>query len=142
VPVAQMPIAVHTDLTSFKLYMSDAGLLTMKSGILQSMILSNIELESSFIGAITENYVAVALHSKGYPLYYWQSGNTAEIDFIMQTEDGIVPIEVKAGLHTKSRSLSVFRDKYDPKYSVRISAKNFGYENGIKSVPLYAVYCI
>jgi len=141
-PVAQMPIAVHTDLTSFKLYMSDVGLLTMKSGILQSMILSNVEFESNFIGAIAENYVAVALHSKGYPLYYWQSENTAEIDFIMQTEDGIVPIEVKAGAHTKSRSLSVFREKYAPKYVLRISAKNFGFENGIKSVPLYAVFCI
>lgn len=137
-----MPIAVYSDLSSFKLYMSDVGMLTMISGLAQSTILSNLEIDNTFLGALTENYVAVALATNGYHLYYWQSENTAEIDFVIQEDELVIPIEVKAGKHTKSRSLAVYREKYNPKMSIRISAKNFGFENGIKSVPVYAVFCI
>jgi len=137
-----MPIAVYSDPSSFKLYMSDAGMLTMKSGMAHSTILSNLEIDNTFIGAIAENYVAVGLATKGYPLYYWQSDNTAEIDFVIQKDNLIIPIEVKAGKNTKSRSLSVYRLKYKPEYVIRISTKNFGFEDGIKSVPVYAVFCL
>lgn len=137
-----MPIAVYSDPSSFKIYMGDAGMLTMKSGMAYSTILSNLEIDNTFIGAIAENYVAVALATNGYPLYYWQSDNTAEIDFVIQKDDLIIPIEVKAGKNTKSRSLSVYREKYKPEYVIRISTKNFGFENGIKSVPVYAVFCL
>jgi predicted AAA+ superfamily ATPase len=137
-----MPIAVYSDLSSFKLYMSDVGMLTMISGLAHSTILSNLEIDNTFIGALAENYVAVALATNGYRLYYWQSENSAEIDFIIQEDEFVIPIEVKAGKRTKSRSLAVYREKYNPKMSIRISAKNFGFENGIKSVPVYAVFCI
>ena len=137
-----MPIAVYSDLSSFKLYMGDAGMLTMKSGMAHSTILSNLEIDNTFIGAIAENYVAVALATNGYPLYYWQSDNSAEVDFVIQKDDLVIPIEVKAGKNTKSRSLSVYREKYKPEYAIRISTKNFGFENGIKSVPVYSVFCI
>lgn len=137
-----MPIAVYTDLSSFKLYMSDIGMLTMKSGLAHSAVLSNLEVDNIFMGSIAENYVAIALATNGYPLHYWQSDNTAEIDFVIQKEDMVIPIEVKAGKRTKSRSLAVYREKYNPKYSIRISLKNFGFEDGIKSVPAYAVFCI
>ena len=139
---AEVPIAVHSDISSFKIYMSDVGMLTMKSGILQSMILSTLEIDNSFIGAIAENYVASSLASNGHPQYYWESSNTAKIDFLLQNEHGVIPVEVKAGIHTKSRSLSVYMTKYKPEFAIKISAKNFGFENGIKSVPLYAVFCI
>jgi predicted AAA+ superfamily ATPase len=85
---------------------------------------------------------AAALAASGYPLFYWQSGNTAEIDFVLQKDGAVIPLEVKAGTNTKSRSLSVFAGKYHPPWSIRVSAKNFGFENGIKSVPLYAVFCV
>lgn len=137
-----MPITAYSDLTSFKLYMADVGLLTMKSGMAHQTILSNLEIDNIFLGAITENYVAQALVAKGFPLYYWESKSIAEIDFVIQKEENIIPIEVKAGIRTRSRSLSVYRERYSPIYSIRISAKNFGFENGIKSVPLYAVFCI
>lgn len=139
---AFMPISVYRDLSSFKLYMSDVGLLTMKSGISQQTILSVGEIENTFLGSVTENYVAQALATNHYGLYYWTSGGQAELDFILQKENDIFAVEVKTGTRTKSKSLNMFVGKYKPTYSIRISAKNFGFENNIKSVPLYAVFCI
>jgi len=137
-----MPLSVYRDLAGFKLYMSDVGLLTMKSGISQQAILSSGEIENRFIGFVTENYVAQALANKRYGLYYWTSGGTAELDFVLQKGDDIIAVEVKAGRSTKSKSLNMFVTKYNPAYSIRISSKNFGFDNNIKSVPLYAVFCI
>ena len=134
------PIAVHTDLSAFKLYMGDVGLLTMKSGISQQTVLSGEG--NTFMGAITENYVAQQLSAKGYPLYYWESSSTAELDFVLQKENQIIGIEVKKGEHVRSRSLSVFVKSYSPAYSIRLSTKNFGETDGLKSVPLYAAFCI
>lgn len=137
-----MPPRAYRDLSSFKLYMSDVGLLTMKSGVSLHSIISGDTRNFTFIGAITENYVAQGLTSNGHDLHYWTSKDTAEIDFIIQDDDLIIPIEVKSGTNTRSRSLNVYHKKYNPKYSIRVSAKNFGFENDIKSVPLYAVFCI
>ena len=135
-----MPPEVYKSLSSFKIYMNDVGLLTQKSGIVPHDILS--ESNNRFMGAITENYVANALASNGFKLYYWESNSQAEIDFVIQNYDKVIPIEVKSDIHIKSRSLSVYVQKYAPEYSIRISSKNFGFANGIKSVPLYAVFCI
>lgn len=93
-------------------------------------------------GAITENYVAQQLAANGLNLYYWASANTAEVDFIVQLNEHAIPIECKSSDNTRSRSLKMFIDKYNPEYVIRISIKNFGFENGIKSVPLYAAFCI
>jgi len=137
---AQEPISVYADLSSFKLYMSDVGLLVMKSGISQQTILSG--QGNIFMGAVTENYVAQQLSAKGYDLYYWQSDGIAELDFVIQKGPQIIGIEVKKGEHVKSRSLSVFINEYSPDYSIRLSLRNFGEKNGLKSVPLYAAFCI
>jgi predicted AAA+ superfamily ATPase len=137
-----MPISVYRDLSAFKLYMSDVGLLTMKSGISQQTILAAGEIANSFLGAISENYAAQAMATNHYGLYYWTNGGIAELDFVLQKGDDIIAVEVKTGTRTKSRSLNMFVEKYKPAYSIRISSKNFGFENGIHSVPLYAVFCI
>jgi len=137
-----MPLSVYNDLSSFKLYMGDVGLLTMKSGISQQTVMSAGEIDNTFLGAISENYVAQCLSAKNYNLYYWGSDGIAELDFIIQKDNDIIPIEVKTGTRTKSKSLNMFVEKYKPSYSIRISSKNFGFENNIKSVPLYAVFCI
>jgi len=137
-----MPISVYCDLSSFKLYMSDVGLLTMKSGIAQQTILAAGEIDNDFIGALTENYVAQAFAAKNYGLYYWTAEGKAELDFVLQKDNDIIAVEVKAGTRTKSKSLAMFVQKYKPAWSIRISRKNFGFENNIKSVPLYAVFCI
>jgi predicted AAA+ superfamily ATPase len=75
-------------------------------------------------------------------LYYWNSEGKAEVDFVLQKGTEVIPIEVKKGLRNRSKSLGVFVEKYKSPYSIRISAKNFGFENNIKSVPLYAVFCL
>ena len=106
------------------------------------IILADINEDNTYLGAMTENYVAQALSANGHKLHYWQSDGIAEVDFVLQTENGIIPIEVKKGRRTRSKSLGVFTEKYSAPYSIRISKKNFGFENGIKSIPLYAVFCI
>lgn len=137
---AYEPIAVYADLSAFKLYMGDVGLLTMKSGISQQTVLSGEG--NTFMGAVTENYVAQQLVAKGYDLYYWESGSTAELDFVLQKGRQIIGIEVKKGEHVRSRSLSVFVSSYKPSHSIRLSLKNFGEKDNLKSVPLYAVFCV
>jgi len=137
-----MPIKVHVDLSDFKIYMSDVGMLTMQSGIATQAILSPIETENAFLGAVAENYVAQAFASNLIPLLYWKNDNTAEVDFVIQKGIDVIPIEVKSGLRVRSKSVSIFLKQYQCPYAIRLSKKNFGYENNIKSVPLYAAFCI
>lgn len=134
------PITAYADLSSFKLYMCDVGLLSLKSGVMQHTILT--EIGNTFIGALTENYVATQLITKGFDLFYWESDYAAELDFLIYDQEGRYAIEVKKGEHTRSKSLNLFMKKYEPENSYRFSLKNFGYENNIHSVPLYAVFCL
>ncbi|MCL2651741.1 MAG: ATP-binding protein [Candidatus Azobacteroides sp.] len=137
-----IPINAYMDLINFKLYMSDIGILTLRSEIPLQTILSPIEIENTFLGAMTENYVAQCFKAKNYRLAYWQSEGKAEVDFVLQINGEVVPIEVKKGRRNRAKSLSVFMEKYKSGYAIRISKKNFGFENNIKSVPLYAVFCV
>jgi len=137
-----IPINAYMDLINFKLYMGDIGILTLRSEIPLQTILSTIETDNTFLGAMTENYVAQCFKSKNYRLAYWQSEGKAEVDFVLQLDGKVVPIEVKKGMRNRSKSLGIFMEKYKSDYAIRISKKNFGFENNIKSVPLYAVFCI
>lgn len=75
--------------------------------------------------------------------YYWKNEYDSKVDFILQSEKGlIIPLEVKTSIHTKSRSLNNYMNEFKPKYGIRLSIKNFGFENNIKSIPLYATFCI
>jgi len=137
----EIPLKVYIDENTFKLYLSDVGILTNMSEIK----FPDIMLDNTFIykGAITENYVAQELTSKEESLYYWTSKRSAEIDFILYSEkDGIIPLEVKSGNNVRSVSLNMYINEYKPKYAIRFSTRNFGFENNIKSIPLYAVFCI
>lgn len=139
----KLPLSAFSDNTSFKLYMTDTGLLCSKFGIPSNAILVDFPSFEGFKGALAENYVASALILNGYTPYYWESQGKAEVDFVIQDNKGnIIPIEVKSSDNVRSKSLSQYIAKYKPIYSIRISAKNFGFENEIKSVPLYAVFCI
>lgn len=135
-----MPPSAFLDLTAFKLYYSDTGLLAARTQMTVERLLSR-EAEH-FRGIFAENYVACALKMNGYELLYWESDGTAEVDFIIVKDDHVIPVECKSGEHKKAKSLAVYRGKYHPEYSIRISAKNFGTVGGIRSVPLYAVFCI
>ena len=124
----------------FKLYLSDVGiLLNMLQVKFNDIILDNL---LQYKGIIAENYVATQLVANNIPLIYWESGNQAEVDFILYNDDGIIPIEVKANDNVGSQSLNVYMKRYQPEYAIRISTKNFGFEKNIKSVPLYATFCI
>ena len=138
----ELPLEMHKDLASFKLYMSDVGLFVNKARYPLYQIDLSQQPTMIAMGPLTEHYVANELRIKGYELYYWESNGKAELDFMIQKDVDIVPIEVKTSTHTKSRSLDLYMKNYAPRYAIRISEKNFGLENNIKSVPLYAVFCI
>ncbi|MCA0386331.1 MAG: AAA family ATPase [Firmicutes bacterium] len=136
----EIPLSVYRDPKSFKLYFSDVGLLMAMTRV-PYMTVAKDDEHNLFKGAITESYVAQQLKSKGYDLFYWKD-NANEVDFLLQKESDIIPIEVKASTNTRSRSLKEYIRQYHPQVSIRISKKNFGLSEGIKSVPLYAVYLI
>lgn len=136
------PLSLYEDQTSFKVYYSDVGLLTMRMSIAPNAILQPYNLSDKARGMMAENYVAEQLAANGFPLRYWTSGNTAEIDFVIQQDACSVPVEVKSANNVKAKSLQTYVKNYSPKYSLRVSAKNFGSENGIKSIPLYAIFCL
>lgn len=139
----KLPLSAYADNSSFKVYMTDTGLLCSKFGIPANAVLVDIPSFEGFKGALAENYVASSLMVNGYIPYYWESQGKAEVDFVIQDRAGqIIPIEVKSSDNVRSKSLNMFISKYKPIYSIRISAKNFGFENDIKSVPLYAAFCI
>lgn len=139
----KLPLSAFSDNITFKVYMTDTGLLCSKFGIPSNAILVDVSSFEGFKGALAENYVASALIMNGYTPYYWESQGKAEVDFVIQDSEGnIIPIEVKSSDNVRSKSLNQYIAKYKPIYSVRISAKNFGFENKIKSIPLYAVFCI
>ena len=138
----QMPLEMYKDLASFKLYMTDVGLFVNKARYPLYQIDLSTQPAMISMGPLTEHYVANELKVNGYECYYWESDGKAELDFLIQKETNIVPIEVKSNTHTKARSLDLYMKTYKSEYGIRISERNFGFENNIKSVPLYAVFCI
>ena len=142
VTLPEIPLKAFTDDETFKYYLSDVGILCSQINLnTKDIVNDNISL---FKGAIAENYVANQLLINGFELYYWKSTATAEVDFLLYTNDGVIPVEVKASDNTQSKSLKLYMEKYKPKYAIRISTKDFGYnpETKIKSIPLYAVFLI
>lgn len=136
------PLENYRDIDAFKIYVSDSGLLCAKKELMADDILYMVEELNDFKGGMVENYVNTQLKRNGYTTYYWESPRGAEIDFIIQRDGQIIPIEVKSADNTKAKSLKVYMETYRPAYAIKISAKNFGFEDGKKTVPLYAVFCI
>ena len=95
-----------------------------------------------FKGGMVENYVNVQLTVNGYRTYYWESDRGAEIDFVIQRGGKLIPIEVKSADNTKAKSLKVYMETHKPSYAIKLSTKNFGFQDGKKTVPLYAAFCI
>lgn len=136
------PLANYLDIDSFKIYVSDIGLLCAKKDVLPEDVLYLSSELNDFKGSMAENYVCNQLTANEYANYYWESDRGAEVDFIVQREGKIIPIEVKSADNTKAKSLNLYIDMHKPEYAIKISSKNFGLENGKKTVPLYAVFCI
>ena len=135
----ESPLKAFVNSDKFKVYLSDAGLLRALSNIDYGEIL--LDKNEMYKGGLIENYIACQFYSKFKELHYY-TFDKYEVDFLIKIDGHIIPVEVKSGRRTNSKSLNEYIRKYNPKYSIRISQKNFGFENNIKSVPLYAVFCI
>ena len=139
ISVPKSPLKAYTE-NNFKIYLSDIGLLRVLSKISINEIITGKNM--LYKGVFIENYIAENLYSKYQELYYWSIDNMYEVDFLINKNGSIIPIEVKASDNTTSKSLNYYRNRYKPEYSIRLSTKNFGEINGIKSIPLYASYLI
>lgn len=138
----QIPLRLQEDPGSFKVYASDVGLLSTMSGIPASALFDEQGRSLLDAGGLVENYVVQQMAARGVVPRYWTSNNTAEVDLVV--EDGsvkAVPIEIKSSENVRSRSLGVYRKKYEPDRAVRVSARNFG-TGEVESIPLYAVGCL
>ena len=137
----KLPLASYADDKIFKLYMLDIGLFNAKSALdISALINPNEELFSIFNGAITEQFVIQELITAGYIPYYWgREKGEAEVDFIVQWRNELIPLEVKSGIRTKSKSLDVYRNLFRPKYAIRATLKNFGVKDELYSIPLYMI---
>lgn len=143
VKLPEKPLRGFVDENVFKVYYSDVGIFNRIVGNdAKTIILDEMKI---YKGIITENYVANQLKSNGIDLLYWKGSRESEVDFLITTlEDGVIPIEVKASDNTQSKSLIEYNKIYSPKYMIRISSKDFGYnpDTKIKSIPLYAVFLV
>ena len=142
VKTIEKPLKGFEDNDTFKLFLSDIGILNNLLNISINDILNdNLKI---YKGVITENYVANQLLANEIPLFYWKNKQNVEVDFLIETKDGIIPIEVKSSDNTQSKSLKIYNTLFDPQYAIRMSTKDFGYnsETKIKSVPLYATFLI
>ncbi len=135
-----MPLSSYADESSFKLYLADVGILRRLSRLPCQVILDATPIYREFKGALTENYVLCELLKSGTDAaYYWSSGNTAEVDFVIQCGAHIVPIEVKAERNVKARSLAEYRKKYDPPYAVKTSMREEISGVEVLNIPLYLI---
>ena len=136
-----MPLKSYAKDAYFKLYAPDTGLLRRMANLSAKSVMEEDALYLEFKGAMTENYCLQELVAQLDDVpFYWASGNLAEVDFVAQFIDRVVPIEVKAATNVKSKSLGVYREKYQPPISVRTSLRNLGCEKGILSCPLYLLW--
>ena len=142
IDTVKKPLENYKNIDSFKIFMSDAGLLCAKNNVAHNDVLYNSAEILDFKGGMTENYVCCQLIGSGHICYTWQSGGEAEIDFVIQREGALIPIEVKSAENRKAKSLKIYMQRYKPGYAIKISADNFGFENGVKTIPLYAAFCI
>lgn len=140
VKTPKSPLKAYVD-DNFKIYLSDMGLLRTLAKISINEIILNKNI--LYKGVLAENYVAEIMYAKNREIYYWQiNSGMYEVDFLINMDGDIIPIEVKASDNTTYKSLNYYINRYKPKYSIRVSTKNFGFSNNIKSIPLYAVHLI
>ena len=136
-----LPLKAYEDLKAFKLFLADVGLLSCMVGLRQSVLLDGNDLFREFKGALTEQYVLQQLKTcKGLQIYYWTAERaTAEVDFVVDNGEQIIPVEVKAETNLQAKSLKVYREKYQPEQSVRTSMTDYKDEGWLLNLPLWAV---
>ncbi len=136
-----IPLKAYEDLKAFKLFMLDIGLLSCMTRLRQDVLLNGNELFKEFKGALTEQYVLEQLKTLGnIDAYYWTNDrNTSEVDFLLDTGNQVIPLEVKAEVNLQSKSLKAFADKYKPDISIRSSMSDYKKEDWLTNLPLYGI---
>ncbi|NBP06403.1 MAG: ATP-binding protein [Bacteroidetes bacterium] len=131
-----LPLNAYENLDAFKLYAFDVGILRKLSKLNTIAFLEGNRLFTEFKGAIIENYILQSLINQYTDIpYYWSSGNEAEVDFLIQHEEKIIPIEVKSELNIRSRSLALYKEKFTPELRIRYSLRNLSYKDGLLNIP-------
>ena len=135
-----IPLAGYDDLTAFKIYLPDVGLLRRLSLLDPVAITEGNRLFTEFKGSLTENFILSGLLAQ-YEVVprYWRSGNTAEVDFLIQHGNNIIPAEVKSDENVRSKSLAFYRKEYHPSLSIRFSLRNLKLDDGLINIPLFMV---
>lgn len=141
VNAAGIPLKAYEDLKAFKLFIVDVGLLSCMVGLRQSTLIEGNDLFIEFKGALTEQYVCQQLKTiEDLGVYYYTNDRgTCEIDFVVDTGEKIVPVEVKAETNLKAKSLKTYREKYNPELSIRTSMSDYKKEDWLLNLPLYAI---
>ncbi len=136
-----IPLKAYEDLKAFKLFLADVGLLGCMVGLGQRTLLDGNDVFTKFKGALTEQYVLQQLVADPSlrTYYYTNDRNSCEIDFLVDNGEMVIPVEVKAQLNLKAKSLRVYREKYHPQLSVRTSMADYRREEGLVNLPLYAI---
>ncbi len=134
-----IPLKSYTDYDVFKLYLLDVGLLNAMANVNEQILLNKNQILVEFKGALTEQFVAQELVQQ-FDLHYWSADSaTAELDYIIQKNQNIIPIEVKAEENLKAKSLKVFEEKYQTHNALRFSMNPYRKENWLENIPLYGV---
>ncbi|HEY4110079.1 ATP-binding protein [Puia sp.] len=135
-----LPLSAYDDLSAFKLYLIDVGLLRRLSFLNPIAIREGNRLFMEFKGALSENFILQHLiaNFEGTPRY-WTSGGQAEVDFLIQVKNDIIPIEVKSDENIRSKSLAVYNELYQPPVRIRYSLRNLKKDDGLLNIPLFMV---
>jgi predicted AAA+ superfamily ATPase len=137
---AKMPLAGYVQHNKFKVYMHDTGLLAALLRLSPDIIVKPGQIFSEYNGAFTENFVANQLTTHDFdPLYYWTSGNTAEVDFILQHNNELFPLEVKSGMNRNTKSLRSYEAKNKPRLLIRTSPRKAIQDGNFINLPLYGL---
>lgn len=138
---AGMPLKAYEDLKAFKLFMVDVGLLGCMTGLRQRTLLDGNDLFTEFKGALTEQYVCQQLKTiEDLGLYYYTNDRgSCEVDFVVDTGEQIVPVEVKAEVNLRAKSLKTYQERFSPAISVRTSMADFKKEAWLVNLPLYGI---
>lgn len=134
-----MPLISYKDLSAFKIYLGDVGLLRKMTNLDSRVVVEGDRLYTEFKGALTENYVLQMLMAKNIKPNYFAFDNRYEIDYLIQYKNEIIPIEVKSGENVENSSLKIYNEKYQPKLRIRISGKNLLKNENLINVPLFMV---
>ena len=134
----RLPLSAYSKSNAFKLYLNDVGLLCSKFSLTAQSAISGNRLFTEFKGILSENYVLQSLRRQfGDSIFYWTSGNTAEVEFVLQIDNEIVPVEVKSENNVRAKSLSIYRKAYSPSLSLRFSTRNIRQDDDLLNLPLY-----